>query len=106
MGVNYIYLMSADNLKQLEHQERIKGQPLKAWANTNFAIRTNVSHPVDFNACYRRRIAERVGNNTNRMSAPGKFLRHFPDCCGSTEVCREGAGGNHCDRKIHDIKIR
>ena len=71
--------MPAHNLKELEHQERVKGQPLITRADTNFAIRTDMSHAVDFNACYWNFMTERVGNNTNRMSAPGKFLRHFLD---------------------------
>jgi len=36
--VNYLYLMPAHDLKELEHQERVKGQPLITRANTNLAI--------------------------------------------------------------------
>ena len=38
MSVNYLYLMPAHNLKELEYQERVKGQPLITRANTNLAI--------------------------------------------------------------------
>src|SRR6266516_4794808 len=51
-------------------------------------------------------MTERVGNNTNRMSAAGKFLRHLLDCRRSAMVCRKRAGGNHSDGKTHDLGDR
>jgi hypothetical protein len=98
MGMDQVNLMCAHNLKEFDQKQGIKNQALVTGPDIHLAIRANVSHSVDLDTGHWNFMAERVGNNANRMSAPGKFLRHFLDRRRGAVVRWKRAGGNHGNR--------